>query len=105
MDFTEFLFRNQEICDHPFSQAEFVPALDECSIKCKPLELCVENDDFVQKCIKLPQKCIESFNEQQVQTVQTLSKRLPIRGVQLVNGGKTLSPKVRARFWFSQERS
>lgn len=37
----------------PFSDAEWVPVLDLCELKCKPnLELCVENDDMKQRCNK-----------------------------------------------------
>ncbi|KAI1701208.1 hypothetical protein DdX_16239 [Ditylenchus destructor] len=62
MDFIEFLFHNQQICGNPFSDAQWVPVLDLCQVKCnEPTEICVENDDLKQKCNKLPQTCVDAW--------------------------------------------
>ncbi|KAI6215982.1 hypothetical protein M3Y94_00449200 [Aphelenchoides besseyi] len=69
----EFLIRNQELCGDLFAEAQWIPVLDICELKCKDDEVCVENDELTQKCSKLPERCVEKWNQ--------LSKRPQVSGV------------------------
>uniref|UniRef100_A0A183BQ62 Uncharacterized protein n=1 Tax=Globodera pallida TaxID=36090 RepID=A0A183BQ62_GLOPA len=61
-DLVEFLFQHQQMCGNPFSDAQWVPVLDLCEIKCdEEREICVENDEMKQRCIKLPEACVRSW--------------------------------------------
>ncbi|KAL3072489.1 hypothetical protein niasHS_017463 [Heterodera schachtii] len=61
-DLVEFLFQHQQICGSPFSDAQWVPVLDLCEIKCdEEREICVENDEMKQQCSKLPDACVRSW--------------------------------------------
>ncbi|KHN74225.1 hypothetical protein Tcan_18094 [Toxocara canis] len=60
--YTQFIFRNQELCGYPFSDAQWIPVLDMCTIECDELtELCVGNDELKQQCNKLPDDCVEKI--------------------------------------------
>jgi hypothetical protein len=44
---------------YPFSDAQWLPVLDICDIKCEPdTEICVENDDLIQRCNQCKFYCL-----------------------------------------------
>uniref|UniRef100_A0A1I8BKZ7 Uncharacterized protein n=1 Tax=Meloidogyne hapla TaxID=6305 RepID=A0A1I8BKZ7_MELHA len=65
VELVEFLFRNQILCGQPFSDAQWVPVLDQCELDCKPeQEICMEDDLMKQSCRK---HCVKAFQEEQKQ--------------------------------------
>ncbi|VDN03821.1 unnamed protein product [Thelazia callipaeda] len=66
-EFTELLFNHQQLCGNPFSDAQWIPVLDRCSIVCDDWnELCVEDDELQQKCNKLPPKCVNFIRRKSI---------------------------------------
>nr|CAD2168228.1 unnamed protein product [Meloidogyne enterolobii] len=64
-ELVEFLFRNQILCGQPFSDAQWVPVLDQCELDCKPeREICMEDDQMKQSCRKLPEDCVKAFQDE-----------------------------------------
>jgi len=65
-DQVQFLFENQILCGNPFADAQWIPALDMCTMECNPMtELCVEDDELKQKCNKLPDACVNLLQGKQ----------------------------------------
>ncbi|CAK5035926.1 unnamed protein product [Meloidogyne enterolobii] len=97
-ELVEFLFRNQILClyllkflkyvfpgGQPFSDAQWVPVLDQCELDCKPeREICMEDDQMKQSCrkrnyfaqkiffrknsfllpFKVPEDCVKAFQDE-----------------------------------------
>ncbi|KAF7636733.1 hypothetical protein Mgra_00003915 [Meloidogyne graminicola] len=65
-ELVEFLFRNQMICGQPFSDAQWVPVLDQCELDCKAEEeICMEDDQMKQTCRKHCKKAFQKEIKQQ----------------------------------------
>uniref|UniRef100_A0A0M3HTK6 Cyclin_C domain-containing protein n=1 Tax=Ascaris lumbricoides TaxID=6252 RepID=A0A0M3HTK6_ASCLU len=62
---------------NPFSDAQWIPVLDMCTIECDQLsELCVGDEQLKQQCNKLPEGCIRMLK-----SMEKKSKRIYNRGM------------------------
>uniref|UniRef100_A0A0N4ZU80 Uncharacterized protein n=1 Tax=Parastrongyloides trichosuri TaxID=131310 RepID=A0A0N4ZU80_PARTI len=91
------MLQNQDICNNPWHHGSFHPVIGLCTIQCiYNQEMCMENEELEQVCIKIPYSCIELYQQRQLLLMKQKKFENTMR--QVVQNQKNLKLQEKTNF-------